>query len=327
MLFLGIGWAESPQPGAEESGRMVDRALPGHSPKGGATEKTTLVDARGRIVALDKPANRIVSLLPSLTEFLFELDQGHRLVGRTNWCRYPRETQSITVVGGLENPVAESILALTPDIILAGPFLREEQVNHLESLNLKVATFDHHNWATIVRDLSWLGKIIDREDEVIKLIHGMDQRRRSIETRGRGKPIRTLLLYSLEPLYSCGADTFIHELIELAGGQNIAADSESPWPMLSLETVLANQPEVLLVSSNGAPQEEFFKRFQRLPRDPIWGQMDAVRNNRIYLLDGDTLAVAGPRLVSALDQIAAALQPEIFDAPAELIHLDLKDEK
>ncbi|MBC9889822.1 MAG: ABC transporter substrate-binding protein [Opitutae bacterium] len=327
MLFLGIGWAESPQPGGDESGRMVDRALPGHSPKGGATEKTTLVDARGRIVALDKPANRIVSLLPSLTEFLFELDQGHRLVGRTNWCRHPPETQSIAVVGGLENPVAESILALTPDIILAGPFLREEQVNHLESLNLKVATFDHHNWATIVRDLSWLGKIIDREDEVIKLIHGMDQRRRSIETRGRGKPIRTLLLYSLEPLYSCGADTFIHELIELAGGQNIAHDSESPWPMLSLETVLPNQHEVLLVSSNGAHQEEFFKRFQRLPRDPIWGQMDAVRNNRIYLLDGDTLAVAGPRLVSALDQIAAALQPEIFDAPAELIHLDLKDEK
>ncbi len=310
---------------------MVDHALPSHAPQGWATERATLKDARGRILLLDKPATRIVSLLPSLTEFLFELGQGHCLVGRTNWCRYPPETQSIAVVGGLENPVAESILALTPDIILAGPFLREEQVNHLESLNLKVATFDHHNWATIVRDLSLLGKIIDREDEVKKLIRGMDERRRSIETRGReggrDKPIRTLLLYSLEPLYSCGADTFIHELIEVAGGQNVAADSASPWPMLSLETVLAKQPEVLLFSSNGGPPEEFFNRIRRLPRDPIWGQLDAVRNNRIYLLDGDTLAVAGARLVSAVEQIAAALQPDIFDAPPELIHLDLKDER
>ena len=97
--------------------------------------------------------------------------------------------------------------------------------------------------------------------------------------------------------------------------------------MLSLESVLAKQPEVLLVSSEGGNPEELMKKIRQLPQDPIWGLLDAVKNNRIYLLDGDTLAVAGPRIVSALDQIAAALQPDIFDAPPELIHLNLKDER
>ena len=280
---------------------------------------------------LEKPAARMVSLLPSLTEYLFALDQGHRLVGRTNWCRFPPEAQSIPVVGSLDNPVIEIILELSPDAILAGPFLREEQVDHLESLNLKVATFDHQNWATIVRDLSLLGKMIDREEDVQKLMRDLDKRRRTIvaqaRERGRDKPIRTLLLYSLEPLYSCGANTFVHEWIEAAGGQNLAADSASPWPMLSLESVLTKQPEVILVSKGGGNPEDLTKKIRRLPGDPIWGQVNAVRHNRIFLLDGDTLAVAGPRLLSALEQIAAALQPEIFDAPPDLIHVDLKDER
>lgn len=310
---------------------LIPEVVCAESPRPGPAERTALEDARGRTVALDKPAGRIVSLLPSLTEYLFEIDQGHRLVGRTHWCRFPPETQSIAVVGGPENPVVESILTLAPDVILAGPFLREEQVDHLESLQLEVVTFDHSNWATIVRDLSLLGKIIDREEDVQNLIRQLDEKRRSIAAqsrdRGRDKPIRTLLLYSLEPLYSCGADTFVHELIEAAGGQNLAADSPSPWPMLSLESVLAKQPEVLLVSSEGGNPEELMKKIRLLPQDPIWGLLDAVKNNRIYLLDGDTLAVAGPRIVSALDQIAAALQPDIFDAPPELIHLNLKDEQ
>ena len=297
------------------------------SPSSGSTQ----VDARGRTVALERPASRVVSLLPSLTEYLFALDQGHLVVGRTNWCRFPPEAQSIAVVGGLDSPVAESILQLNPDIILAGPFLRDEQVVHLESLNLKVATFDHQNWATIVRDLRLLGQIIDREEDAQNLIGSLDERRRTIMAQsgegGRDKPIRTLLLYSLEPLYSCGANTFLHEWIEAAGGHNIAADSASPWPMLSLESVLAKQPEVLLVSKEGGNLEELIEKIRGLPQDPIWGQLNAVRNNRIFLLDGDTLAVPGPRLLSALEQIAAALQPEIFDAPPELIHLDLKDER
>ena len=310
---------------------LIPEAGHAESPRPGPADRTALVDARGRTIALEIPADRIVSLLPSLTEYLFELDQGHRLMGRTNWCRFPPETQSIAVVGNPENPVVESLLTLAPDVILAGPFLREEQVDHLESLHLEVVTFDHYNWSTIVRDLSLLGKIIDREEDVQNLIRRLDEKRRSIAAqsreRGRDKPIRTLLLYSLEPLYSCGADTFVHELIEAAGGQNLAADSPSPWPMLSLESVLAKQPEVLLVSSEGGTPEELIKQIRSLPRDPIWGLLDAVKNNRIYLLDGDTLAVAGPRIVSALDQIAAALQPDIFDAPPELIHLNLKDER
>ena len=320
VLLLWMGCAKSPGPCKADMGIADYREQP----------LTKLVDARGRSIALEKPAARIVSLLPSLTEYLFELDQGHRLVGRTNWCRFPAEAQSIEVVGGLENPVIETVLAIKPDVILAGPFLRDEQVDHLESLKLKVVTFDHQNWETIVRDLKLLGKIIGQEGDVKTLLCWMDRKRQSLVGELNKlfdrKSIKTLVLYSLEPLYSCGANTYIDELIKLAGGQNVAADSSSRWPMLSLESVLAKQPEVLLVSTEGGNLDELIIKIRQLPKDPIWGQLDAVENNRIYLLDGDTLAVAGPRIFAALNQIAAALHPEIFDAPAELVHVDLEDE-
>ena len=291
------------------------------------TSHIQIQDARGRTVTLEHPAIRVISLLPSLTEFIFELDKGHLLIGRTNWCRYPKEALDVPIVGGLENPVVETLVRLNPDLILAGPFLRNEQVNHLESLGLTVATFDHQDWNTVVRDLTLLGTLLDNPGDVKTLISWLEKQRRSvkieIEESGTSAPIKTAMLYALEPLYTSGAGTFVDEMINLAGGVNIAASLSSRWPMLSMEGLLQKQPEVLLISTEAGTPDTLAQKIRELSEDEVWKQLTAIKNNRVYLLDGDPLAVPGTRQIKALRQIAAAIHPELFEAPPGLVHVNL----
>ena len=131
------------------------------------------------------------------------------------------------------------------------------------------------------------------------------------------------VLYSLKPLYTAGAGTFVDELITLCGGSNVASDLASPWPTLSMEGLLQKQPDVLLISTEAGPAGELPGTLQALAADPVWSQLTAIQNNRVYILDGDTLAVPGPRQVVALAQIAAALHPALFEAPEQLQHVNL----
>lgn len=314
MAVVGCGKAEKDNAAVNEASQPE-------------TEAIEVVDARGRSVRLKHPAIRLISLLPSLTEYLFELDKGHLLIGRTNWCRYPQEALEVEVVGGLENPVVETLVRLKPDLILAGPFLRNEQVNHLESLGLTVATFDHQNWETVVRDLTILGKLLDNPGDIKTLISWLEGQRQAIkdiiEEEGRNNPVKTAILYALEPLYTSGAGTFVDEMINHAGGINIAADLSSPWPMISMEELLQKQPEVLLISTEAGAPQTLVETIRKLREDAVWGELEAMRNNHVYLLDGDPLAVPGTRQIKALRQIAAALHPDLFAAPEGLVHVNL----
>ena len=289
--------------------------------------KITFTDARGSAISLENPAIKIVSLLPSVTEFVFELDQGHLLIGRSEWCRYPEEALDVEVVGELDDAVDEKLVTLKPDVVLVSVMMPEEEMQQLESLGLKVVVFDHQNWETVLRDLEILGKILGAEGDVKTLIAWLSRKRdivrREIEALEDSTPVTTAVLYSLEPLYSAGAGTFVDELITLSGGSNIAADLASAWPMLSMEELIQKQPEVILISSEASPEDELVGTIQALGNDPVWSQLPAVKNNRVYIVDGDSLTIPGPRQVVALAQIAAALHPELFETPPQLQHVNL----
>ena len=284
-------------------------------------------DARGKEISLDDPAIKIVSLLPSITEYIFELDQGHLLIGRSDWCRHPAAALEVEVVGGLDKAIEERLIALKPDVILVSKMMRDEQIQHLESLGLTVVVFDHQNWDAVLSDLEVLGKVLGNEGDIKTLISWLDRKRSivrmEVESLEGSAPIPTAVLYALKPLYTAGAGTFVDELITLSGGINVASDLSSPWPTLSMEGLLEKQPEVILISTEAGPQEELLGNIQALAQDPVWGQLSAFQNHRVYILDGDTLAVPGPRQSVALAQIAAALHPDLFEAPVQLQHVNL----
>jgi iron complex transport system substrate-binding protein len=285
-----------------------------------------IIDARGKPISLKHPAIQIVSLLPSLTEYICQLDKGHLMVGRSEWCKYPLEALDVPVVGSLNKVDDSKISRLTPDVVLVSALMPDNQIEHLESLGTTVIVFDHQNWGSICRDLEVLGKVLGASGDVKTLIAWLERHRRTVANELNSiedtTPIRTAVLYSLDPLSSAGKNTFIDEFISLSGGVNVAADLPSNWPTLTVEELIQRQPEVLLISSEVEASVDSKAKLAKLTQDPHWSQLPALKNNRVYILDADTLTVPGPRQVVALAQIAAALHPELFDAPVGLRHLD-----
>ncbi len=272
------------------------------------------------------PAIKVVSLSPSLTEYIFELDRGHLLIGRSAECRHPEAALEIEVVGDLDTAKDERLTALKPDVILVNKSMKENKVNHLESQGFTVVVFDHQKWDSVLRDLEILGKLLDAEGDVKTLISWLTQKRTTVENEINAledhQPLSTAVLFSLNPLTLAAANTFIDELITLSGGSNITTDSSSRTPTLSPEALLQKQPEVILISAEAANADDI----KELTRDPIWSQLSAFKNNRVYLIDEDGLKTPGPRQVFTLEEIAAALHPTIFPPPLQLKQINTRPE-
>ena len=289
-----------------------------------STENFTVevIDARGETIQLRHPAIKVVSLLPSLTEYIFELNKDNLLIGRSKWCRYPQEALAIEAVGSLDQVDKGRLTALNPDVVLVSRLMPDEEIEAIEALGFKVIVFDHQNWESIRRDLEVLGKVLGNSGDISTLISWLEQHRRIVQQAmddfEQIDPVRTAVLYSLEPLSSAGKGTFIDEFIHLVEGVNIAAELLSPWPTLTMNFLTEQNPEVLLISTDAGKPVELLESIRELAVNGPWAELEAIKNNRIYLINGDSLAVPGPRQIQALAQIAAAIRPAIFEAPPEL---------
>jgi len=283
-----------------------------------------VIDALGRTVDLKHPAIKIVSFLPSLTEYIYELDRGHLLVGRGDSCIYPPKTLELPIMGSLENPDIERIFNLKPDVVLVSKLLPREKLIWLEEAGLRVVVFDHQNWESLRRELNILGKLLDAEGDVRTLIAWMDRQRNNVisevESLPDAMPIRTAVLYSLNPLTTLGKGTFIDEFIRLSGGKNIAADLNGVRPIISKDQIYLSQPEVILITKELAIESKLL--FTVLTQES-GSSIPAIQNHRVYQIDTDLLTIPGPRQILALRQIAAAIHPDIFEKPLGLIQIDL----
>mgnify|MGYP002629827637 CR=1 FL=1 len=271
---------------------------------------------------------KIVSILPSVTEYLYQLDKGHLLVGRSDSCKYPPETSGIQIVGSQDRIDRTKLLALAADVVFAGPQLPSEEIESLKLQGLQVVTFELETRETIRSSLRILGKVLKNAGDVETLLGWMDRHYRDIEreidasTNAPDRP-RVLILYDLDSLFSAGKRTFVDEMVTLAGGINIAAQIEGPWPSLSKEFLQSHQPQVLII----ATKEEDFSTMPEAVR--IWSKMDgfrdldAIKDNRVFLIDYDLLRIPGPRQVQAARQIAHTIYPERVEFPPELIQVEL----
>jgi iron complex transport system substrate-binding protein len=281
-----------------------------------------IIDARGETIQLRHPAIKVVSLLPSLTEYIFELDKDNLLIGRSEWCRYPQEALAIEAVGSLVQVDKDRLTALNPDVVLVSRLMPDEEIETIEALGCKVIVFDHQNWESIRRDLAVLGKVLGNSGDISTLISWLERHRRIIQQEMDDfehlDPVRTAVLYSLEPLSSAGKGTFVDEFIHLVEGVNIATEHSSPWPTLTMNFLTEQNPEVLLISTDAGKPMELLESIRELAVNGPWAELEAVKNNRIYLINGDILTVPGPRQIRALAAVAAAVRPELFEAPQEL---------
>jgi iron complex transport system substrate-binding protein len=266
-----------------------------------------VTDMLGRRVHVPDHPTRIVSLAPSITETVYVLGDGDRLVGVTDYCDYPPEATRKPRVGGIVDPNFEAILALRPDLVIATSESNyAEHVERLVSLGLPVYVVRPVDWDTVLESIERVGEVLGRQEVARAQVAAM---RRDADAIGRavaGLP-RPRVLYVVwpNPLIAPGRDTLINQLIQRAGGESITGAEPMLYPRLSLETVVERRPDRIIVGRHGQETvEDLLRGWERL------GSVNAVRDGRVYGVDGNLIHRPGPRMVEALRALARVIHPE-----------------
>lgn len=254
-----------------------------------------VTDDLGRQILVGKPIDRVVSLAPSLTESIFAVGAGDKLVGVTTYCNYPEEARSKEKVGDTQTPNIERIVALKPDVVFVSTASQLEAfMNTLDDQGIAVYVMDAKSLNDIFEDLRTLGSLLGTEGSANALVADLDKRVKEISV---SEPVRVFVQISNEPLFTIGKDSFLTELVAKAGGISVTRDVPSGYPKLSKETASAMDPDVIILSDSEDNREP----------NAVFKSSDAVKNGRVYRIDADIISRPGPRLVDALEQIAEFL--------------------
>ncbi len=277
---------------------------------GKASAVKTIIDQLGRHVTVPDQPLRVVSLAPSITEIVYALDQGHCLKGVTTYSDFPSEAIKLPKVGSYVHLDLEKIVALKPDLCIAIKDGNPRVIaQRLESLKIPVYAVDPNNLETVMKTILEIGTLLNAKDQADRLVQMMDLRIQKVKSLVANVTHRPGVFFQIgiSPIVSVGTHTFIHELIVIAGGTNLAA-GPIPYPRFSREKVLSLSPEVIIITSmaRSAAFEKVKAEWEK------WPTMPAVRNQRIYLEDSNFFDRPSPRLVDGLELIIRMIHPELF---------------
>lgn len=273
----------------------------------------TFTDGLGREISLNGPVQRVISLAPSNTEILFAIGAGSQVVGRDSLSDYPAEAANVTDIGSsFEALNTELIVSLEPDLVLAAEINTPEQVKQLEDLGLTVYYLKNPlTLEEMYGKLELVAQLTGHEAEAAALIESLKARVAAVDEKIAPLSSRPSVFYEMDGSdpakpWTAGKDTFITQLIERAGGYNIASDIDS-YAQLSLEQVVAADPNFIILgdAAYGITPESIASR-------PGWENLSAVKNNQIFPFDDNLVSRPGPRLVDALEELAKLLRPELF---------------
>jgi iron complex transport system substrate-binding protein len=264
----------------------------------------SVTDDLGRQVTVPVNVKRVVSTAPSVTENIFAVGAGDRLVGVTTFCNYPEQAKSIAKIGDTMNPNMETIVALKPDIVFVSSASQLEAFTKtLEQNGIAVFVLAPPSLTGVTHDLDLLGELFGSNATSEKLIGELHGREEAVKAKiGDLDTKKVFVQISKEPLFTIGKEAFLNDLLRTAGGVSVTADVATAFPKLSKETAAVLNPEVIILSDSEDNQEPN-EAFKNSP---------AVKNGRVYKINADILSRPGPRLVDALEQIAKLLHPEKF---------------
>jgi iron complex transport system substrate-binding protein len=264
------------------------------------------------------PPARIVSLVPSVTEILFAIGAGTRVVGVSSYDQFPPEVAQLPRVGALLDPNTERILSLRPDlVVLYGS--QTEELARFAAAGIRTFSHRHGGVEGVLQTLVEVGDITGHASEAAQTVRDIRMQIAQVRRRVTGRPRpRTLLVIDRQPgtlqgIYVSGGRGFLHDMLEIAGGLNVFADIAKESVQPSHEGLLTVAPDVVIELS-AAPREP-----RQIVHDrQLWqvlGTIPAVRHQRLIYLAGQHLVVPGPRLTLGIDALARALHPDVLAAP------------
>jgi iron complex transport system substrate-binding protein len=282
-------------------------------PSATAMPGISLTDGLNRTVTMSGPAQRVVSLAPANTEILFAIGAGAQVVGRDETSDYPTEAQALPTVGGYSGFNQEAIVALHPDLVLAGGINTPELVSSLEKLGLTVyllpnpVTLDE-----MYANLETVARLTGHETEAAALVESLKARVAAVDQKVLPLSYAPTVFYELDSTdpakpYTAGPGTFVDLLISRAGGINIGASLQGQWAQISLEQLVVANPAIIILGDSAYGETP-----AKVALRPGWGTLAAIQNGQVFPFDDNLVSRPGPRLVDGLEALAKLIHPEVF---------------
>jgi iron complex transport system substrate-binding protein len=271
-------------------------------------------DQNSNSIPLPKRADRIVSLAPNITEILFAIGLGDEVAGVTLDSDYPPAAAAKPKVGTFWQPDIEAVVAARPSLVFTLAFQQQRNLaERLRRIGYNCLTVNIEKVSELFDAIERIGSAAGKQQQANELINRIRTKLQHLEALISNKPkVRVLWVVQREPLRVAGRDTFVNEMIEMAGGEDAIGPTVNKYPPIGSEQVISCNPDVIIEPAMGRGDIEnqrktalqYWSRFQHL---------SAVKNRRIYVIDGDTVSRLGPRLYEGTEMIARCLRPSLFE--------------
>ena len=260
-----------------------------------------------------KPAQRIITCSPNLTEIAYALDLGDKIIGVASESDWPADANKKPKMGSFWQPNTEAIIAARPDLVICETFLQHKEIaetlkrSGVNVLSLRIESIDE-----LYSAIENIGRAADCNDKAKELVSKIKNEISQIKDKvSKAQKVKVLWAVQTEPLRVVGVKTFLNEIIDIAGGQNVIPPTGDQYPSIGTETIMTCDAEIILQSAMGTEDlrkqqesaEKFWSKFVNIP---------AVKNKKIYVIPADTVLRLGPRLPDGARMVAKCLHPELF---------------
>ncbi len=269
-----------------------------------------ITDDLGREVYIEKTPEAVVSLAPSITEILFALDLGDKVVGVTEACDYPEEANSKPKVGGYYSTSLELILDKDPDLIVTDGY--DPVIQQIEGLGIPMLVLQPNDIPGIFGDIQILGEAMGKEDQAGRLVDSLQQRMDTVAELAATAVTKPTVFYEIDATdptkpWTTGPGSFADTMISLAGGQNIVKEGGA-WLQINLEELAHADPDIVILGDY-----PYVRPDQVRERDGVWQELSAVKQEKVYAISDPSLTSRpGPRIIDGLEELARMIHPELF---------------
>jgi iron complex transport system substrate-binding protein len=270
----------------------------------------TVTDDLGREIYIEETPEAVVSLAPSITEILFRLDLGEKVVGVTAHCDYPEDAKDKPQVGGYFSTSLESILDQTPDLILADGY--DPVIEEIKELGIPLLVLQPTDISGIFKDIKLIGQVMNEEKDAAKLVDSLQQRLDTVAGNTANAADRPTVFYEIDASdqtkpWTVGPGSFADALITLAGGQNVLKEGAA-YRQINLESLLSADPDIVILGDYPYVTPE-----QVMARTGVWQGLPAVKDGRVRAISNpDLTSRPGPRIIDGLEEMARIIHPELF---------------
>lgn len=264
------------------------------------TSALTITDDLHKSFTFEEVPSKIITLAPNLTELLFELGEGKKIIGNTTYCNYPDSAKEIDKVADLLTVNLELITALQPDLIfITGEGNSKSEYDKLIELGFKVFVSNPRHYNGIKKTLLDMGKIFKVEDKAKSIINNWEERIKIVkETHDKIVFSSVMFLVSTNPIFSVGKKSFVHQILTYAGLKNVTGDSDISYPMFNREEVLVRNPDyIILYETNNNDINDLLNAY------PEWNTLAAIINKRVFFINADLYSRPGPRFIDAVEDL------------------------